>query len=76
MKNLLAEIADHLVDYPEQVKVNVVDGGQTSVLELSVAREDIGKIIGKKGKTIMAIRTVLNAASARIKKRTIVEVLE
>jgi predicted RNA-binding protein YlqC (UPF0109 family) len=76
MKNLLAEIADHLVDYPEQVKVNVVDGGQTSVLELSVAREDIGKIIGKKGKTIMAIRTVLNAASARIKKRIIVEVLE
>jgi hypothetical protein len=76
MKNLLAEIANHLVDYPEQVKVNVVDGGQTSVLELSVAREDIGKIIGKKGKTIMAIRTVLNAASARIKKRIIVEVLE
>ena len=76
MKNLLAEIAKHLVDYPEQVKVNEIDGGHTSVLELSVAKQDIGKIIGRKGRNIKAIRTVMNAAGVKIHKRIIVEVLE
>ena len=76
MKNLLAEIAKNLVDYPEQVKVNELGSDQTSVLELSVAKQDIGKIIGSKDRNIAAIRTVMNAASAKIHKRIIVEVLE
>ena len=76
VKNLLALIAKRLVDYPEQVKVNEIYGGQTSVLELSVAKQDIGKIIGKKGRNIKAIRTIMTAASAKIHKRIIVEVLE
>ena len=76
MKNLLAEIVKQLVDYPEQLKINEIDGGQTSVPELSVAKQDIGKIIGRKGRNIMAIRTVLNAASAKIHKRIVVEILE
>ena len=76
MKNLLAEIAKQLVDYPDQVGVNEIDGGHTLVLELSVAKGDIGKIIGKKGQNIGAIRTVMNAASGKLHKRIIVEVLE
>lgn len=76
MKNLLAEIVLELVDYPEQVKVKEIDGGHTVVLELSVAKQDIGKVIGKKGQNIGAIRTVINAASGKMHKRIIVEVLE
>ena len=76
MKNLLAEIANHMVDYPEQVKVNEIDGDHTFVLELSVAKQDIGKMIGKKGRNIGAIRTVMNAAGAKVHKRIIVELLE
>ena len=76
MKNLLTEIAKQLVDYPDQVRVNEIDGGHTLVLELSIAKQDIGKIIGKKGRNIVAIRTVMNAASAKIHKRIIVEILE
>ena len=76
MKNLLTEIAKNLVDYPEQIKINELGSDQTSVLELSVAKQDIGKIIGSKGRNIAAIRTVMNAASAKIHKRIIVEVLE
>jgi uncharacterized protein len=76
LKNLLAEIAKQLVDYPDQVRVNEIDGGHTLVLELSVAKEDIGKIIGQKGRNIGAIRTVMNAASGKLHKRIIVEVLE
>jgi hypothetical protein len=76
LKNLLAEIAKQLVDYPDQVRVNEIDGNHTLVLELSVAKEDIGKIIGQKGRNIGAIRTVMNAASGKLHKRIIVEVLE
>lgn len=76
MKNLLAEIAQQLVDYPEQVKVKEIDGGHTLVLELSVAKQEIGKIIGQKGRNIGAIRTIMIAASAKMRKRVIVDVLE
>jgi predicted RNA-binding protein YlqC (UPF0109 family) len=76
MKDLLAEIARQIVDFPEQVKVKEIDGGHTMVLELSIAKQDIGKVIGKKEQNIGAIRTVMNAASAKIQKRIIVEVLE
>jgi len=64
------------VDYPEQVKVKELGSSQTSVLELSVAKQDIGKIIGRKGRNIAAIRTIMTAASGKLRKRVIVEVSE
>ncbi len=76
MKDLINYIAQALVDHPEQVNVTEVEGGQTSVLELKVAKEDIGKVIGKQGRTARAMRTILNAASAKIKKRTVLEIIE
>jgi hypothetical protein len=76
MKELIKYIAQALVDYPEQVEVTEVVGNQTSVLELKVAKEDLGKIIGKQGRTARAMRTLLSAASAKIKKRTVLEILE
>jgi hypothetical protein len=76
MKDLLVEIAKAMVDNPEQVKVAEIKGGQTTVLELSVAKEDLGKVIGKQGRNAQAIRTILNAASAKTKKRTIMEIIE
>jgi hypothetical protein len=76
MKDLIKYIAQALVDNPEQVKVEEVEGRQTSVLELKVAKEDMGKVIGKKGRTAQAIRTILSAASAKVKKRTVLEILE
>jgi predicted RNA-binding protein YlqC (UPF0109 family)/Tfp pilus assembly protein PilZ len=76
MKELLALVTKHMVDYPEQVKVKETDGVNMLVLELSAAKQDIGKVIGKKGRNIGAIRTVMNAASVKIQKRIIVEVLE
>ena len=76
MKDLIKYIAQALVDFPEQVEVTEVVGNQTSVLELKVAKEDLGKIIGKQGRTARAMRTILSAASAKIKKRTVLEILE
>ena len=76
MKDLIKYIAQALVDYPEQVTVTEVVGSQTSVLELKVAKEDLGKIIGKQGRTARAMRTILSAASAKIKKRTVLEIIE
>ncbi len=76
MKDLIGYIAQALVDYPEQGNVTEVEGDQTTVLELKVAKEDIGKIIGKQGRTARAMRTVLSAASAKIKKRTVLEIVE
>lgn len=76
MKDLVKYIAEALVDYPEHVTVNEVIGNQTSVLELKVAKDDLGKIIGKQGRTARAIRTILSAASAKIKKRTVLEIIE
>jgi predicted RNA-binding protein YlqC (UPF0109 family) len=76
MKDLVKYIAQALVDYPDQVSVNEVVGNQTSVLELKVAKDDLGKIIGKQGRTARAMRTILSAASAKIKKRTVLEIIE
>ncbi|UCH21638.1 MAG: KH domain-containing protein [Deltaproteobacteria bacterium] len=76
MKNLISYIAQALVDHPEQVSVSEVEGNQTSVLELKVAKEDLGKVIGKQGRTARAMRTILSAASAKIKKRTVLEIIE
>ena len=76
MKDLISYIAQALVDHPEEVSVTAVEGNQTSVLELKVAKEDIGKVIGKQGRTARAMRTILGAASAKIKKRTVLEIIE
>ena len=76
MKELIRYIAQALVDNPDEVSVSEVEGNQTSVLELSVANEDLGKVIGKQGRTARAMRTILSAASAKIKKRTVLEIIE
>ena len=76
MRELIFYIAKALVDHPEQVSVEEVEGNQTSVLELKVAKEDLGKVIGKQGRTARAMRTILSAASAKIKKRTVLEIIE
>lgn len=76
MKDLIKYIAQALVDDPEAVEVSEVQGEQTSVLELKVAKDDLGKIIGKQGRTARALRTILGAASAKIKKRSVLEIIE
>ena len=76
MKDLIIQIARALVDNPEQVAVNVLEGSQATVLELAVAKEDLGKIIGKQGRTARAIRTILSAASAKQRKRAVLEIVE
>ena len=76
MKELIKYIAEALVDHPEEVMVSEVEGNQTSVLELKVAKEDLGKVIGKQGRTARAMRTILSAASAKVKKRTVLEIIE
>ncbi len=76
MKELIKYIAQALVDNPDDVSVAEVEGNQTSVLELKVAKEDLGKVIGKQGRTARAMRTILSAASAKVKKRTVLEIIE
>jgi predicted RNA-binding protein YlqC (UPF0109 family) len=76
MKDLIAYIAKALVDKPEEVVVTEIRGQQTSMIELKVAKEDIGKIIGKQGRTAQAIRTILNGASAKLRKRSSLEIIE
>ena len=76
MKDLLIQIVQALVDDPEQVSVTEIEAAHTTVLELRVAKEDMGKIIGKQGKTANAIRAVLNAASGKVGKRYILEIVE
>jgi len=76
MKQLVEYIARALVDNPDRVEVREVAGEQTSVLELKVATEDLGKVIGKQGRTAKAMRTILQAASAKTGKRTVLEILE
>ena len=76
MKELIEYIAKSLVDQPDAVKVKEVEGERTSVVELSAAKEDMGMIIGKQGRTAIAMRTLLNAASTKQKKRTILEISE
>jgi predicted RNA-binding protein YlqC (UPF0109 family) len=76
MKDLIRLIAEALVDYPEMVSISEIDGTHSSVLELKVAKGDVGKIIGKQGRTAGAIRTILGAASAKLKKRTVLEIID
>lgn len=76
MKEMIEMIAKALVDNPEQVVVTEVAGEQTTVLELRVAQTDLGKVIGKQGRTARAIRTLLGAAGMKIRKRFVLEILE
>jgi predicted RNA-binding protein YlqC (UPF0109 family) len=76
VKKLLLLIAQALVDQPEKVEVLEVQGSQCTILELKVAKSEIGKVIGKHGHTAQAIRTILNTAAAKIKKRIVLEILE
>ncbi len=76
MKDLIAFIAKAIVANPEDVVVTEIEGTRMSVIELRVAKEDIGKIIGKQGSTVGAIRTILSAASMKLKKRCILEILD
>ena len=76
MKDLIAYIAKALVDRPEEVAVTEIEGEQTSVIELKVAKEDLGKVIGKQGRTARSMRTILSAASTKIKKRSVLEIIE
>ena len=76
MKELVEYIAKVLVDNPDEVRVTELEGQQTSVIELRVAKEDLGKVIGKQGRTARAMRTILGAASTKLKKRSVLEILE
>ena len=76
MKDLVTYIAKLLVDQPDLVKVTEIEGETTSIIELSVAKEDIGKIIGKQGKTATAIRTIMNAASKKMKRSAVLEIID
>jgi uncharacterized protein len=76
MKELITYIARALVDKPDEVVVSEVEGEQTSVIELKVAKEDLGKVIGKQGRTARAMRTILSAASTKVRKRSVLEIIE
>ena len=76
MKDLIKYIAKSLVDNPDDVEVTEIAGEKTSVIELKVAKEDLGKVIGKQGRTARAVRTILSAASAKVNKRSVLEILE
>lgn len=76
LKNLVEVMAKALVDLPDQVSVSEVEGEQTTVIELKVAREDLGKIIGKEGRTARSLRTILAAVSTKLRKRSVLEILE
>ena len=76
MQDLIIEIVQALVDQPDQVKVTKIESEQTVVLELSVAKSDMGKVIGKKGRNAMALRTILSAAGGKARKRYVLEIIE
>jgi hypothetical protein len=76
LRELVKHLAQALVDYPGEVEVTEVEGTTTSVIELKVAKEDLGKVIGKQGRTARAMRTILSAASTKIKKRAVLEIIE
>ena len=76
MKELVEYIAKALVDKPDEVTVSEVEGDQTTIIELKVAKDDIGKVIGKQGKTARAIRTILSATSTKLRKRSHLEIIE
>jgi predicted RNA-binding protein YlqC (UPF0109 family) len=76
MKDLITEIVKALVDQPDEVSVNEIGGDHTMVLEVRVAKTDMGKVIGKQGRTAQAIRTIMSAAAGKSRKRYIMEIVE
>ena len=76
MKDLIERIARALVDQPEEVMVSAIEGNQATVLELKVAKDDLGKIIGKQGRTARSLRTIIGAASAKERRRVVLEIVE
>ena len=76
MKELVRSIAQALVDRPEEVEVREIEGERPRVLELKVAETDLGKVIGRQGRTARAMRTIVNAAATKLKKRAVLEILE
>ena len=76
MIDLITKIIQALVDNPEQIQISIVEGKQTSIIEAKVAKEDLGKIIGKQGRTAQAIRTLVSAASGKKDKRFTFEIIE
>ncbi len=76
LRNLVEVMAKALVDQPDKVTVGEINGEQTTVIELKVAREDLGKVIGKEGRTARSLRTILGAVSTKLRKRSVLEILE
>jgi predicted RNA-binding protein YlqC (UPF0109 family) len=76
MKDLVRYMAEALVDHPEKVEVNCVEGENSVILELKVAPEDVGKVIGKGGQTAKAMRKILSAAATKLKKRSLLQIIE
>ena len=76
LRDLIEYVGKSLVDMPDQVEVNEIEGEQTTVIELKVDKSDLGKVIGKQGRTARALRTILNAASTKLKKRSVLEIIE
>ncbi len=76
LKTLMEFVSKALVDMPERVEINEIEGEQTTVLELKVDKSDLGKVIGKQGRTARALRTILNAASTKLRKRSVLEIIE
>ena len=76
IKELVQYIVQSIVDNPDEVSVSVIESAQTNILELKVAKSDLGKVIGKKGRNVQAIRTILNSVSGKAKKHVILELIE
>ena len=76
MEKLIKQLAQALVDIPDQVAVSAIEGSESTVFELRVAQSDLGKVIGKQGRTARSIRTILSAAGMKLKKRFTLEILE
>ncbi|MBE9535466.1 MAG: KH domain-containing protein [Proteobacteria bacterium] len=76
VKELIEIMAKALIEHPDQVQVNEIAGEHASVIELKTAKEDIGKVIGKRGRNAQAMRTILNAASAKLRKRVVLEIID
>jgi predicted RNA-binding protein YlqC (UPF0109 family) len=76
LKTLIEFVSKALVDMPDRVEVNEISGEQTTVIELKVDKSDLGKVIGKQGRTARALRTILNAASTKLRKRSVLEIIE
>jgi predicted RNA-binding protein YlqC (UPF0109 family) len=76
LRDLIEFVAKSLVDVPEAVNVKEIEGEQTTVIELKVDKTDLGKVIGKQGRTARSLRTILNAASTKLRKRSVLEIIE